>query len=210
MEAAMYEGNQMQMDTEPPLDNEMEQDMMALADDEWLALTENEPEESPSVITPSIEHIMTGRPPNMLYLSCDGKYLTDYHVLLRKQIQFFEANEEESRAAAQGRNKPIVVGQVGIRCMHCALVPPDKRTRGAVYFPSKLEGVYQMALSMSNTHLCDTCPHIPKDLQQQLIFLRDMKQVVSGTGKNAWALRAGALGVYEDGYGLRYKSTLLG
>ena len=63
-----------------------------------------------------------GRPPNMLYLSCDGKYLTgkcpctrficmlvhvflthfliismirkDYHVLLRKQIQFFEANEE--------------------------------------------------------------------------------------------------------------------
>ncbi len=56
----MFEGDQMQIDTEPTLDNEMEQDLMALADDEWLALTENEPEESPSVITPSIEHIMTG------------------------------------------------------------------------------------------------------------------------------------------------------
>ena len=117
---------------------------------------------------------------------------------------------QESRAAAQGRNKPIVIGQVGIRCMHCAYLPPDQRTRGAVYYPSKLEGVYQMALSMSNTHLCDTCPRIPNELQAQLRFLRDRKQIVSGTGKHAWAVRAEALGVYEDVCGLRYKPTLLG
>lgn len=67
-----------------------------------------------------------------------------------------------------------------------------------------------MALSMSNSHHCSTCPLIPKDLQEQLIFLRDMKQVVSGTGKHAWARRAEALGVYEDSCGLRYKPTLLG
>jgi hypothetical protein len=41
-------------------------------------------------------------------------------------------------ANAQGRNKPIVLGQVGIRCRHCAHLHPKKRKSSGVYFPSKV------------------------------------------------------------------------
>jgi hypothetical protein len=82
LEPAMFEANQMQMDTEPTLNNEMEEDLMALADDEWLALTENEPEESPSVITPSIEHIMTGTRQCFALLLHDSSFKMKHHWLL--------------------------------------------------------------------------------------------------------------------------------
>ena len=39
--------------------------------------------------------------------------------------------------------------------------------------------------------------------------LKDMKSTVSGSGKAAWANKAKALGVYEDGCGLRYTANLL-
>ena len=61
------------------------------------------------------EYIMTGRPPQILYLSCDGEVLSGYQQLLRKQIEFFEASPDDVNAAAQGRNKPIV--RTGRRCV---------------------------------------------------------------------------------------------
>lgn len=39
----------------------------------------------------------------------------------RKQIELFEAKQEDVDAGAQGRNKPIILGQVGIRCIHVSL-----------------------------------------------------------------------------------------
>jgi hypothetical protein len=39
---------------------------------------------------------------------------------------------------AQGRNKAIVLGQVGIRCRYCARLPTWSRSRGAVYYSATL------------------------------------------------------------------------
>lgn len=156
---------------------------------------------------------LTGRPPQMLYLSCDarGTTLTEYQQLLRKQIEVFEAGPLEVQVSAQGRNKPIVLGQVGIRCRHCAYAPPEARTKGAVYFPSKLEGVYQMAQNMANIHICGgTCPFIAPDLRDKLIQLRSSSLSASGTGKSTWAQKVAALGVFEDQYGLRFTPTIKG
>lgn len=36
--------------------------------------------------------------------------------LARKHMHLFEAKKADVDAGAQGRNKPIVLGQVGIRC----------------------------------------------------------------------------------------------
>ena len=38
--------------------------------------------------------------------------------LLRQQIEVFEAGKDDVEGNAQGRNKPTVMGQVGIRCRH--------------------------------------------------------------------------------------------
>jgi hypothetical protein len=42
----------------------------------------------------------------------DDVHVSKYQCLVRKQIQFFEATDDDVRSTAQGRNKPIVLGQV--------------------------------------------------------------------------------------------------
>lgn len=78
------------------------------------------------------------REPMCLYLECDDVNLSSYQCLIRKQIEFFQATQQEIDATAQGRNTPIVMGQVGIRCRHCAIHSPIHRRAGAVYFPRRV------------------------------------------------------------------------
>lgn len=51
----------------------------------------------------------------------DDKYwLSELQVYLRSNFaEAFGATEEDIAAPMHGRNKPIALGQVGIRCMHC-------------------------------------------------------------------------------------------
>lgn len=51
----------------------------------------------------------------------DDKYwLSELQVYLRANFaEAFAATEEDIAAPMHGRNKPIALGQVGIRCMHC-------------------------------------------------------------------------------------------
>jgi hypothetical protein len=81
--------------------------------------------------------IVPGRPPVCLYMTCDDQNLSGYQCLARQQIEVFQAGPEDVHANAQGRNRPIKLGQVGIRCRHCSIAPPKQRKAGAVYFPSK-------------------------------------------------------------------------
>lgn len=61
------------------------------------------------------------------YMGCvplgvdDDKYwLSELQVFLRSHFaEAFAATEEDIAAPMHGRNKPIALGQVGIRCMHC-------------------------------------------------------------------------------------------
>jgi hypothetical protein len=117
--------------------------------------------------------LLTGRNPVPLYMSCDDDSLSAYQCTVRKQIEIFEARIEDVESNAQGRNKPITLGQVGIRCRHCtrwvysALQSPccrlmistqliksfflayslhaRNRARASVYYPAKLLGLYQAA-----------------------------------------------------------------
>ena len=152
--------------------------------------------------------VLTGRLAIQLYLSCDYLVLSEYQMLVRKQIEFFEATcDDVDFSSHQGRSKMIALGQVGIRCRHCSpLLPPKDRRRGSVYFPAKLDGIYQASQNMSSIHLCEHCQYIPTDLREELVRLRNSK--ASGGGKLQWAERAQALGVYEDEYGLRFEQNL--
>ena len=76
--------------------------------------------------------------------------LSSYQCLIRKQIEVFEEPELDERAekpTAQGRIRPVVVGQVGIRCRHCWMQSQRQRGKYAVLFPSTLLGLYQAAQS---------------------------------------------------------------
>jgi hypothetical protein len=73
-----------------------------------------------------------------LYVDSDERNLSQYQCLARKQIEIFEATEEESQSNAQGRNRPVMPGQVGIRCRHCSNLPSKQRKTGSVYYPNRV------------------------------------------------------------------------
>lgn len=147
---------------------------------------------------------LTGRAPIVLYMSCDDESLSEYQCLVRKNIELFEANQVDVDSNAQGRNKPIVLGQVGIRCRHCTMLPPKNRSRGAMYYPAKLAGLYQAAQNQANGHLVQHCNRIPPNIRSELVRLKDCKSSAGG-GKKYWADGVKVLGVYEDANGLRFE-----
>jgi hypothetical protein len=82
-----------------------------------------------------------------LELSIDSEMLSDYQLLVRQQLELFEAGPQDLESNTQGRKKQVVAGQVGLRCRHCAGYPTRARGRGSVYFPSKLSGTFVYYLS---------------------------------------------------------------
>lgn len=147
---------------------------------------------------------LMGRDPIQLYMSCDDERLSAYHALARKHIEFFEAAQEDISTNARGRNRPIVLGQVGIRCRHCSQLPPRRRQRAAMYYPFKLDLLYQACQTLANVHLCEQCQHFPADVRVELVKLRGEKTTAL-VGKKYWADGARIHDVYESPDGLRFK-----
>ncbi|KAG7350795.1 hypothetical protein IV203_010155 [Nitzschia inconspicua] len=136
--------------------------------------------------------------------STDESSLSTFQCYARKQIEFFEALEIDVSQGARGRNAPITLGQVGIRCRHCRNDAPACRGRAGVYFPTKYELVYQTAVNMTSIHLCLHCRKIPEDTRFRLLELRDQRSTAGG-GKKYWAKAAESMGVMETNQGLRFR-----
>jgi len=145
--------------------------------------------------------------PVVLYQESDEHKLTAYQCLLRKQLELFEADEDDVRCSTrQGRTAPIKLGQVGLRCRHCAGVQLAARTKGAAYYSQTVEGIYQIAQNMSKVHLCERCYRIPRDVRRQLIVLRsDCRRAIGG--KEYWSENIRTLGVYVEEGILRVKKA---
>lgn len=146
-----------------------------------------------------------GRRGAILYMPTDDDVLAENQILLRRQIEFFEAKLEDVGKTTSGRRRPIMLGQVGIQCRHCADLPVRYRQRGAVYYPAKLKGIYQAAQNMAVTHLCESCEHIDPQTRNELRAYQKGRSTTGHGGKEYWAKTARAQGVIdtEEG-GLRF------
>jgi hypothetical protein len=145
---------------------------------------------------------LTNRPSIALALDSDEDNLSRYQCLARKQIELFETTDKDIAGKAQGRNTPIIVGQVGIRCRHCAsFFPRQLRSGGSVYYSKTLSGIYQVSQNMFKTHLLGRCHNIPKKVRKDLLALKE--GTIRGDrglagGKLYWRESVQALGVIED------------
>jgi hypothetical protein len=152
----------------------------------------------------------THHAPVLMHSDRDDDILSDYQIFLRKQIEFFEADQVEVKTATPGRKVPVVLGQVGIRCIHCADVPIQQRAAATAYFPSRLKGLYQAAQNIGTTHFRKSCPNIPAEQQElsKTAFQVNGKRATAGHGgKKYWADSAASLGVIETETGLRFSTT---
>jgi len=141
-----------------------------------------------------------------LFLPWDSQTLSEYQCLLRKQIELFEATEQDIHSSTKGRNKPIFLGQVGVRCVHCRSIKPEHRSRGATYYPATLGAMYQSGQTMAIRHLRHHCARIPIYVRDRLFMLKDGKSSAGG-GKKYWSDAASVMGVFisDEGF-LRFKS----
>lgn len=147
---------------------------------------------------------LSGRSPVVLYTTLDDYRLTPYQGLARKQIEYFEATQAEVEAGAQGRNKAIVLGQVGIRCRHCRYLPRSEKAAASAFYPSKLGGLYQAAQNVANSHIAKDCNKVPKAVRDELLSLGNRKSAPGG-GRAYWSEEAEKAGIFEDGEnGLRF------
>ena len=138
-----------------------------------------------------------------LAIATDFDQLSSYQVLVREQMELFAATQEDVITSVQGRKQCVAMGQVGVRCRHCARLPLRQRGRGSAYYPKKLKGIYQAVQNMSATHLQVSCSAIPVKIRQDLAVLHQRRETTVG-GKAYWVEACRSLGVVEDEIGLRF------
>jgi hypothetical protein len=135
----------------------------------------------------------------------DSMKLSSHQVLLRHQIEAFRASEDDVMTHTRGRNKPVILGQVGIRCRHCAYLPVVQRQKGSTYFPSTMLGLYQAAQNMSTTHMqCGRCTEMPDTIKNEFARLISSKVASSGAGRPYWAESAKKIGLVDSDDGIRF------
>lgn len=146
------------------------------------------------------------RLPRILHVPRDDIKISAYQCLVRQQAEAFFATEEHVRNHARGRCKPIVLGQVGIRCRHCRGTPLTCSPRGSIYFPAELVGMYQTAQKMASLHLASAttpCPSMPDEVRAQFHRLLTSKSTVGG-GKHYWAEAGRMIGLVDSPNGIRF------
>ena len=147
--------------------------------------------------------------PAVLARAEDVEKLSPQQVLLRKQIEAFQATSDDLSTHTRGRNKPIGFNQVGIRCRHCAHLHVVKRQKGSTYFPATILGIYQASQNMSATHIqSGLCSEMPVELKQQFETLQNLKIASSGAGRPYWAESAKKLGLVDTEDGIQFIRSL--
>jgi hypothetical protein len=137
----------------------------------------------------------------------DEYKLSEHQNFLRQQIEAFQATKDDVMTHTRGRNKPVHLGQVGIRCRHCAHIPVSRRQKGSTYFPSNKLGIYQAAQNMSTAHIqCGLCTEMPEAIKLKFIEIMSAKKpnCSNGAGRPYWAQSATQLGLVDTEEGIRF------
>ena len=61
-----------------------------------------------------------------LYLPEDDNLLSEFQIIVRQQLEFFTAKQQDVEDTKQGRKRKTQIGQVGIRCIQCSNLPLQK------------------------------------------------------------------------------------
>ena len=138
-----------------------------------------------------------------LGLEDDKYWLSELQVYLRANFaESFGATEEDIAAPMHGRNKPIALGQVGIRCMHCKSENPAERGQQATSYPSLISGIYNSVQQMLRLHL-DCCQAMPPEVRQKIEQLK-LSSSSRGGRKQYWIDSARRLGLVDTPHGIHF------
>ena len=138
-----------------------------------------------------------------LGLEEDKFWLSELQCYLRSNFaEVFAATEEDIAAPMHGRNKPIALGQVGIRCMHCREDSPCERGQQATSYPSLISGIYNSVQQMLRLHF-DCCLAMPVEVRNKIEALKASSSARGGR-KQYWIDSSRRIGLIDTAQGIHF------
>jgi hypothetical protein len=136
----------------------------------------------------------------------DADHLSEMHLLVRRNLEFFSATAMDTAISQAGRRTPTVLGKVGLRCIHCnraAKIFLERKQReadgdhdysddqpaisahqlwppGSISYPVNVAGLYAVCAQKPQLHF-EKCPNLPPDIKSD--FLRLFRDDPTGTPK---------------------------
>ena len=140
----------------------------------------------------------------------DSNRLSKYLCIVRAQIEVFEATKEDVlvRTKKGGLRDPLALGSVGLRCIHCAHVPPNDQARGAVSYPKSIRIIYQAVRNWQRYHL-PFCTYIPESVREEMAKAPKAERSRMKS-EDFWMQSCRSIGMVDakDGYGIQIASGL--
>ena len=142
----------------------------------------------------------------MLAIREDQEWLSDHDCFVRRNLEVFTAGEKDVLTARADRKLGVTVGQVGIRCLHCAVAVSRysngrRGARGtAVVYPNSISSIFECVKELHRNHLEDGCPHLPPDASLKILELKgSMASSLSSVLRRYYVMAAKALGMVDCG-----------
>jgi hypothetical protein len=137
----------------------------------------------------------------------DKDSLSDRQCYVRSRfVEIFCANSDDVSARHSKGAQKLHVGQIGIRCKHCANLPSKKRCERAVCYPSSVSRIYQTVADMQRFHF-EICTAIPPEMKTLYKSLKTTRPRGMGSPQDYWITSAKELGLVDTDQGIR--STVL-
>ena len=140
----------------------------------------------------------------LLSLPEDRISLSETLCIVRENVEVFVATEADVKAPAPGRKRPVVEGQVGLRCIHCrAALHQSEKVKRAVCFPSSIKRIYRTVIDMKLDHF-KACRFVPIELKMKLEELKATNARSTGTTMQYFVQAAKRMGMVDGDHGIRY------
>lgn len=158
-----------------------------------------------TVLKDKASHLLKETSPLLLSLPEDKAALSKALCVVRQNVEVFCATAQDVEAPAPGRKNPIIVGQVGLRCIHCRHI--SDRVKRAVCYPSSLRRIYRTVTDMKLDHFT-ACPGVPQEIKGVLDELKISSSRSTSTTMRYFIDSAIKLGLIDTEHGLRFKSDV--
>jgi len=144
----------------------------------------------------------------LLAMPSDKDSLSDRQCYVRSEmVEIFAATEKDVAARHSKGAQKLVLGQVGIRCVHCSHLRPRDRAERAVCYPSSISRIYQTVADMQRFHF-EQCREIPDHVRQIYKKLKTTRPRGVGSPQTYWVSSAKTMGLVDTEGGIRFEQEL--
>ena len=137
---------------------------------------------------------------SLMASSEDADHLNPIHCFIRQHVEYFAASRTDIAAPAPGRKTRVALGQVGLRCVHCAA--SGDRIKRSVCYPANVAGIYHGISNMKFDHF-GKCPGLPPSERSRFDALRAMCGRHGGGGARGFSNQNSTAQYYQDSARLR-------